>query len=31
MPVNAAVAVFTTAPVRMNKEAIWIKGTMVER
>jgi hypothetical protein len=31
MPVNAAVAVFTSAPVRMKKEAIWIKGTIVGR
>src|SRR5208283_2881034 len=31
MPVNAAVAVFTSAPVRIIKEAIWIKGTIVGR
>ena len=31
MPVNAAVAVFTSAPDRMKKEAIWIKGTIVGR
>ena len=31
MPVNAAVAEFTSEPVRMKKEAIWIKGTIVGR
>jgi len=31
MPVNAAVAVFTSAPDRMKREAIWIKGTIVGR
>jgi len=29
--VNAAVAVFTSDPVRMKKDAIWIKGTIVGR